>query len=139
MARSRLVGFSPVYETAPVGPVAQGDFLNAAAEIETELAPESLLEAMAAIEVRAGREPRDRRQHWGPRTLDMDLLLYDQQVLSTPTLTVPHPRLHERWFVLRPLADLDPGAMHPVLRRSIGELLAEVELQGVAGRRAQRV
>ncbi|MCX5661594.1 MAG: 2-amino-4-hydroxy-6-hydroxymethyldihydropteridine diphosphokinase [Planctomycetota bacterium] len=138
--QSRLVKFSQVYETAPVGPVKQGDYLNAAAELETGLEPTALLAELAKIEAESGREPRGVRQHWGPRTLDLDILLYDQRVVREESLAVPHPRLHERWFVLRPLADLDPGMKHPVLAKSVGELLAEVEKSGagVGGRVAAR-
>lgn len=139
--RTRLVKFSRVYETAPVGPVRQGDYLNAAAELETALEPADLLASLAAIEAASGREPRGQRQHWGPRTLDLDILLYDDRVVQSESLAVPHPRLHERWFVLRPLADLDPAMRHPVLGQTVGQLLADVERaagSNLPGREAKR-
>lgn len=112
---------SPLHETAPVGPPGQGLFLNAVIELRTRLAPRELLEACLDIERRFGR---DRRQapRWGPRTLDLDLLLYGDAVLDEPGLVVPHPRMHERLFVLDPLADLDETVRHPVLDATVAEL-----------------
>lgn len=115
---------SPIYETAPVGgPVGQGAFINAAAEIEAELDPRALLDLLLKIEQELGRVRQERD---GPRTIDLDLLLFGGTVCDDPTLTIPHPRLHQRLFVLRPLADLAPGLIHPVLRRSIADLLGEL-------------
>ncbi len=125
---TRLVAFSPVYETDPVGPVEQGPFLNAVAELATSQEPAVLRSALVAIETRAGREPVELRQRWGPRTLDLDLLLYDDQVIDTPELSVPHPRLHERVFVLRPLCDLAPEVVHPTLGVTMRELLERMEI-----------
>ncbi|MCE9590880.1 MAG: 2-amino-4-hydroxy-6-hydroxymethyldihydropteridine diphosphokinase [Planctomycetes bacterium] len=122
-----LVAFSPVYETDPVGPMPQEKYLNAAALLETTLPPADLLRELRAIEARTGRPPVAQRVHWGPRTLDLDILLYGDQVICNDELTIPHPRLHERWFVLKPMADLDPAAIHPLLHKTIGELLAAVE------------
>lgn len=119
-----LLAFSNVYETDPVGPMPQEKYLNAAALLETALPPGKLLQALRDIEARAGRPPVNQRVHWGPRTLDLDILLYGQQVISSSELTVPHPRMHERWFVLRPLADVAPEAVHPLLKKSVRELLA---------------
>ena len=121
------VALSPVYETEPVGPVPQDKFLNAAVELDTTLAPESLLDALGAIEAEGERPPHEQRIKWGPRTLDLDILLYDQHVISSDSLVVPHPMMHERWFVLKPLADLDATVVHPVLQMTIGELLNYVE------------
>jgi 2-amino-4-hydroxy-6-hydroxymethyldihydropteridine diphosphokinase len=125
--RTRLVAMSPVYETEPVGPVPQGSFLNAAAELETDLEPFELLRAMREVERAAGREPPDQRMKWGPRTLDLDILLYGERVLSHDDLVVPHPLMHERWFVLKPLADLDPSVVHPLLEMTVGDLLEYLE------------
>lgn len=115
---------SPVYETAPVGgPADQGPFLNAVAELRTTLPPRDLLALCQRIERGLGRPDRTERARWGPRVLDLDLLFYDDMVIDEPGLRVPHPRLHERDFVLRPLADLAPQLVHPVLGRSVRELL----------------
>ncbi len=123
---TELVKVSNVYETPPLGPVAQGLFLNAAVELRSSLSPVGLLQALQNIEKQAGREPLDRRQTWGPRTLDLDLLFYDDLMMNEGGLTLPHPRLHERWFVLTPLADLDPGFVHPVLEMNVRELLIQL-------------
>ena len=119
---------SPVYETEPVGPAGQGPYLNAVLEGGSALEPRALLEALLAIERALGRV-RDRR--WGPRTLDLDLLDYGSRVLREPGLELPHPRLHERAFVLVPLADLRPDWRHPILKRSARELLANLNTAGV--------
>jgi 2-amino-4-hydroxy-6-hydroxymethyldihydropteridine diphosphokinase len=101
----RVVAVSRVYETAPVGGPAQGDYLNAVVAVETELDPYGLLAAAQACEQHAGRE---RRERWGPRTLDVDVLLYDEVQTDDPALTIPHPRMWERGFVLAPLRDVAP-------------------------------
>ncbi len=134
LPRTRLVRFSSIIETAPVGPVAQGAFFNAAAELETSLDAFALLDALAAIEVKAGREPRAARVKWGPRTLDLDILLFGEQVISHDELVVPHPLLHERGFVLKPLAELDPDIVHPLLEMRIGELLRYLEASDQAAK-----
>lgn len=100
---SRLVGCSSLYASAPMGPADQPDYLNAVAAIRTRLAPLALLDALQAIESRQGRV-RDRR--WGPRTLDLDLLLYGDQRIELPRLQVPHPGIGRRAFVLAPLVEL---------------------------------
>ncbi|MAG16628.1 MAG: 2-amino-4-hydroxy-6-hydroxymethyldihydropteridine diphosphokinase [Phycisphaerae bacterium] len=127
---SRPARFSGVYETDPVGPIAQGAFLNAAAELDTPLEPLDLLEALRAIEGYAGRKPADRRVRWGPRCLDLDIILYGDSIISTDQLVIPHPMMHERWFVLKPIADLDAGAVHPLLQMTVGELLQYIEQGG---------
>jgi 2-amino-4-hydroxy-6-hydroxymethyldihydropteridine diphosphokinase len=111
---------SSYYETAPVGgPPGQGDFLNATAELQTELEPEELLRALLEIEQRLGRV---RQARHGPRTIDLDLLLYDDLVRSEMDLIVPHPHMHERLFVLQPLAEIAPNLRHPVLGERIRAL-----------------
>ena len=114
---------SEIRETEPVGPVEQGPFLNGAARLETSLAPRELLERLLAVENRLGRV---RTERWGPRTIDLDLLLYGNERIDEAGLTVPHPRLHERRFVLEPLADLDPALEIPA-KGSVSALLAELE------------
>jgi 2-amino-4-hydroxy-6-hydroxymethyldihydropteridine diphosphokinase len=100
-----VVAVSPVYETAPVGGPAQPDYLNAVVEVETAVSPRELLELAQRVENAAGRV---RLERWGPRTLDVDVLLVGELTVDEPDLVVPHPRMAERAFVLVPLADLDP-------------------------------
>ena len=104
---------SRLYETEPVGPPGQGPYQNAVAGFETELAPRALLERLLAVEAAAGRRRSATRNE--ARVLDLDLLLHGETRLAEPDLVVPHPRLHERAFVLEPLAELAPGLVHPVL------------------------
>jgi 2-amino-4-hydroxy-6-hydroxymethyldihydropteridine diphosphokinase len=119
----RLITVSSYYETAPVGYLDQPAFLNAAAALETTLAPHALMAALLAIEEAFGRQ---RIIPNGPRTLDLDLLLYDDLILNTPTLQVPHPRMLERAFVLVPLAEIAPHRIHPQTMRSMSQLLADI-------------
>ena len=106
----RVVRSSSVYETSPVGGPEQGDFLNAVVEISTELEPHALLEALQRIENELGRI---RAERFGPRTIDLDLLLYGDREIDDPDLTVPHPRMRERAFVVVPLMELGAGDAHP--------------------------
>lgn len=117
----RVSASSPLYETEPVGgPPGQGLYLNAVLEVEADFPPRRLLETALALETRLGR----RRETPGEaRTLDIDLLLFDDDILEEPGLILPHPRLHLRRFVLAPLCDLAPHLPHPVLGRTLGELL----------------
>lgn len=143
-----LVDRSPVYETDPVGgPAGQGKFLNSVAAVNTDLTAAQLLDELNKIEADRGRPPRGERVYQGPRTLDLDILLFGNEVIDhpsptpgptpdltpnpqppTPSLTVPHPRMHLRWFVLKPLCDIAPDVVHPVLKRTASELLAELEM-----------
>ena len=105
-----VVAVSGLRETDPVGVVEQPAFLNGAVALETELSPRELLDSLLAVERELGRE---RPERWGPRTIDLDLLLYGRERVDEPGLTVPHPSLHERRFALEPLAELDPELVVP--------------------------
>jgi 2-amino-4-hydroxy-6-hydroxymethyldihydropteridine diphosphokinase len=119
-----IVGNSPIYRTPAVGgPAGQPDYLNGVVEILTDMAPHKLLQLCRQIEDGAGR---NRDIHWGPRTLDIDLLLIDDLIVDDPLLTIPHPRLHQRHFVLLPLNDLAPHRHHPQTNTTIAELLANL-------------
>ena len=123
-----IVSSSPVYVTPPWGYLRQSSFLNQIVKCETHLTPEELLDYLKAIEKRMGRKPTFL---FGPRTIDLDVLFYDDLVLETSSLTIPHPRLDERAFVLVPFADLDSDMIHPVSGKSIKELLESVDTSGV--------
>jgi len=122
-----VVAISPVYQTAPVGGPPQPDYLNAVLLIQTGLPPRDLLAAAGRIEAGAGRV---RAERFGPRTLDVDIISYDGQVSDDPVLTLPHPRAHQRAFVLAPWHDLDPGAELPGYGPIAG-LLAGLDQAGV--------
>ena len=130
LPHTRLVAASSLYRTAPVGYTPQADFVNAAALLETALAPRALLDHMLAIEAGAGRE---RRFKDAPRTLDLDLLLYGGETIDEPGLALPHPRLHERAFALAPIVELDPDCVIP------GRGLAREWLARTGAQRVERL
>jgi len=127
---TQVHSISPVFETDPVGGPTQDDYLNAVAVIKTILSPEQLLDATQQIELAAHRE---RSERWGPRTLDLDLLAMDDLTINSQNLVLPHPRAHERGFVLLPWSTLDPNYVVPG-HRCVSELLAEVDISGVRSR-----
>lgn len=122
------LNISPVYETPPWGYEKQPAFLNQVIHAQTALSPVELLSYLKKIEVALGRQPTFRN---GPRVIDLDILLYNQQVINTPVLTIPHPRLSERAFVLVPLADLDPELRHPVTGETVREMLGRVDTRSI--------
>ena len=122
-----IIIVSSWYETKAIGPP-QPNYINGCISVRTEQKPNSLLQILLGIEKEFGRI---RREKWGPRTLDLDLLLYDDLILETPSLQIPHPRMRERAFVLAPLAQIEPSWIEPVSGKSIKELLKAVDCTGV--------
>ncbi|MFH2144936.1 MAG: 2-amino-4-hydroxy-6-hydroxymethyldihydropteridine diphosphokinase [Candidatus Omnitrophota bacterium] len=123
----KLLKISSFYETKPVGGPKQPEFLNAAAVVRTELLPKQLLSLLKDIEKRLGRNFNSVR--WGPRLIDLDILFYDKRVMRTKDLTVPHPQVTERLFVLRPLAQIAPRYKHPNFKKTVKKLLDELKLR----------
>ncbi|MBO5992679.1 MAG: 2-amino-4-hydroxy-6-hydroxymethyldihydropteridine diphosphokinase [Acidaminococcaceae bacterium] len=123
----RVSGF---IRTRPYGVTDQPDFLNAVAEIETDISPTELLQLLLQTEQEMGRK---RVRRWGERNIDLDLLLYDDRIIDLPELKVPHPDMQNRDFVLCPLAQIAPDAVHPVLRKTAGELWKELQDRGRIG------
>lgn len=122
---SRLLAQSRIYQTEPVDDTDQDWFINFVVALETDCEPLALLSQISRIEREAGRVRTTRRA--GPRTLDMDILLVGSRIINLPKLTVPHPRMHKRHFVLRPLCDINPDMIHPVLQKPIRQLLDELD------------
>lgn len=118
-----LLRVSSLYDSEPVGPEEQPDFVNAVAQVDTGLTARQLLWNMALIEKRLGRV---RSQKWGPRTIDLDLLFFGDQVIDDDDLRVPHPEITRRAFVLAPLAELEPGLLHPLTGQTISAHLAQL-------------
>jgi dihydroneopterin aldolase/2-amino-4-hydroxy-6-hydroxymethyldihydropteridine diphosphokinase len=121
--QSKLGRVSRFYTTKPVGYTRQPDFINCVAELQTRMTPRELLDFLQDIEIRLKRE---RTIRWGPRTIDLDILLYDDAIIKEATLEIPHPRMHERLFVLVPLSEIAANVIHPVLKRSINDLKEEL-------------
>jgi len=124
----RLVRKSSIYATPPWGYADQPEFLNQVIEVDTPLRPLPLLHLLKSIEAEMGREETFR---YGPRLIDLDILFYGQEIVEGELLTIPHPRLQERAFVLMPLAEIAPNFVHPVLNKTIRELLETVDTKGL--------
>lgn len=127
LPHSELIAVSPLYESEPVFDHARPGpewFLNGVVQVQTDVTPTSLLAVCREIERSLGRDEDDRS---GPRTMDLDILFYGQRIINEPGVTVPHPRLHQRRFVLAPLADLEPSWMHPVLHQTVRDLLNHLQ------------
>lgn len=120
---TRVTRVSEFYETKPVGYVDQDNFMNCAVEVKTLLSPRELVRFLLNIEKELKRE---RIVRWGPRTIDLDVLLYDDIITSLEEIIIPHPRMHERMFVLKPLSDIAPYVLHPILNRRIFELAGDL-------------
>jgi 2-amino-4-hydroxy-6-hydroxymethyldihydropteridine diphosphokinase len=127
MDQIQVVACSHWYLTLPVGPP-QPDYWNGCALLQVTLSPLALLQVLISVEYQFGRV---RSQHWGPRSLDLDLLLYDNLVFSAPTLEIPHPRMRERAFVLVPLAEIAPDWIEPVTGQAIADLANRVDWGGI--------
>lgn len=126
--RMNIIEASPIYITPPWGFEEQPDFLNQVLQVQTEIAPRPLLRYLKKIESKMGRLKTFRN---GPRLIDIDILFYGQRVVKSSKLSIPHPRLHERAFVLVPLNDLAPDFVHPVLNITVETMLSEIDVKGV--------
>lgn len=113
---------SSLYETAPWGFSSEHLFINAAVSYHTDLSPKEILDITKGIETTLGRTEKSHNNHYTDRVIDIDILLYDQMVIQEENLVIPHPRMHERMFVLEPLSEIDPNIIHPILHHSIEEL-----------------
>lgn len=125
----KLLAESSFFKTQPVGYTSQDWFINGVIKIETEMEPLELFRVLKTIELKLGRT---QTFQWGPRTIDLDILIFDDKEIETEELQIPHPRLHERQFVLIPLVEIDQNLVHPVLKKTVGKLLEDLkEDQGV--------
>jgi len=124
----RVISVSGFINTEPYGGIVQDMFLNGCLKMETLLTPEELLELLHDIENKAGRT---RNVRWGPRTLDLDIVFYDDMVVSSDTLIIPHAQAHKRGFVLAPLCEIEPNLLHPLLRKTVSELLSELRIDSI--------
>lgn len=122
---AEVVKVSKFYETDPVGGPPQDKFLDAAAEIRTLLTPHVFLALLKDVEKRVGRTPS--KVKWGPREIDLDILLFGDLIVDEPDLKIPHPHLHERAFMLEPLCEIAPKAVHPILKKTAAEILEDLE------------
>ncbi|MFH1779182.1 MAG: 2-amino-4-hydroxy-6-hydroxymethyldihydropteridine diphosphokinase [Candidatus Omnitrophota bacterium] len=121
----KIIKISNLYETEPIGGPVQDKFLNGVAEIETKTTPRALLALLKIIENEVGRSPSDIK--WGPREIDLDILLCDDLVIDESDLKVPHPLLHLRDFVLEPFCEIAPHVMHPILKKNVAELFSKLK------------
>jgi len=129
IGRTKLLAESSLFKTKPIGYTSQDWFVNGVIKIETEMEPLKLLRILKTIELQLGRKQTFR---WGPRSIDLDVLFFDDEEVRTKELQIPHPRLHERQFVLIPLVEIDRNLLHPVLKKTVEKLLEELkEDQGV--------
>jgi len=122
-ARNRVVGCSRLFRTEPVGKKDQEWFINGVAAVETAMSPRELLEFLLSVEKKMGR---NRIERWGPRIIDLDILFFGDRVLNEKGLQIPHPRLHERRFVMVPLKDIAPDLVHPIFQRTVSQILGEL-------------
>ena len=126
--RSKIIAVSDFYKTEPVDYMDQDWFVNGVIKIETSQSPTELLKNLRSLEIEAGRI--EKKIRFGPRVLDLDILLYSDVILNLPDLVIPHPRMHKRCFVLKPLCDIDSGIVHPIINKDVKQLLRELDDTG---------